>query len=67
MAWSLLSLTRRPVFSTAEFSIASGGSQPCANDKLSIYRFQRSSWEKEGAMLISVNIPRLGGFISPGH
>jgi hypothetical protein len=35
---------------------ASGGGQPCVNDKLSIYRFQQSSWEKEGAMLASVQI-----------
>jgi hypothetical protein len=27
-----------PSNSTAEFSIASGGGQPCVNDKLSIYR-----------------------------
>jgi hypothetical protein len=38
-------------------SALSGGGQPCVNDKLSIYRFQRSSWEKEDAMLISVHIP----------
>jgi hypothetical protein len=57
MTWSLLSLTWRPAISTAEFSIASGGGQPCVNDKLSIYRFQRSSWEKEGTMLTSVHIP----------